>query len=674
MAPEQVRAESIDHRVDIFGLGVVLHEMLSGARAFRRDTIPETLTAILRDDPPELPAAVTPALQRIVGRCLEKRPEDRFHSAHDLGLALELLSTANTNTSSMTAPMDRARGVPRRRALMYGAASVALVASGLAGAAVLGGRRGSALLPSYRRLTFRRGLIRSARVAPDGQTVLVGALWDGNSCRVHTSRVDSAESNPLDLPEANVLAISRSGELALAMGAHLEGIITYGTLARVPMTGGVPRELVRDVKFADWSPDGSDLAIVRRVDGRDRLEFPIGTVLVEPAAGERTGLGFVRVSPDGGRVAFVHFRAPGALTGRVFVSDRTGRVTPLSDEYVNVHGLAWRGDEVWYTASDEGPLFRTVRAVRPEGGASRTITRIPGNVTLWDVLPDGRLIIAHTDDRTVLIAKRPEDVADRDLSWFDGSYGGSLSHDGRWLLFSEQGQGGGLSGAVHIRGMDGSPAVRLSDGRAGGLSPDGLWAICFSVAFPSPYLEIVPTGAGDRRRLPDNGLGYVTAKWLPDGKRILVSAVERGRRMRLYLLDLDQGRPTPLTPEGITAGSLSPDGSTVAVKGTDPAIVLYRIDGTGHENVPGMTGDEVPVGWINDGLLVTRPADPRAPRGEVYKVDVRTGRQQPWKNILPSDPAGIMQMGSLDSTPDGETRVYSWHRALSTLYLADGLV
>ena len=145
---------------------------------------------------------------------------------------------------------------------------------------------------------------------------------------MHTSRVDSAESNPLDLPEANVLAISRSGEVALALGPHLEGIITYGTLARVPMTGGVPRELVRDVKFADWSPDGSELAIVRRVDGRDRLEFPVGTVLVAPAAGERTGLGFPRVSPDGRRVAFVHFRSPGVAAGRVFVSDRSGSVTP----------------------------------------------------------------------------------------------------------------------------------------------------------------------------------------------------------------------------------------------------------------------------------------------------------------------------------------------------------
>jgi hypothetical protein len=123
-------------------------------------------------------------------------------------------------------------------------------------------------------------------------------------------------------------------------------------------------------------------SIVRRVDGRDRLEYPIGTALVQPPAGENTGLGFARVSPDGRRVPFIHYRDAASLFGRVSVTDRTGVTTPLSDEYVNLHGLAWRGDEIWYTAADERPLFRTVRAVAP-GGAERTITRMPGSATLW---------------------------------------------------------------------------------------------------------------------------------------------------------------------------------------------------------------------------------------------------------------------------------------------------
>ncbi len=315
MAPEQVRGDAIDQRADIFALGIVLHEMLSGTRPFQRETVPETLTAILHDDMPELPTSVPPAVARLVSRCLDKRPDDRFHSAHDLGLALELVSTTTTPTTTDTAAI-RAPAVSRRQALVYGASSVGLLVAGAAGGAWLGGTRESAGPPSLRRLTFRRGVIRSARVAPDGQTYLVGANWDGGPCRVYTGRFDSSESNALDLPEGNVLAVSRSGEVALTLGPQNTDLFTYGTLARVPITGGVPREMLDDVKFADWSPDGAELAIVRRVDGVDRLEYPIGRVLVQPAAGGRTGLGFPRVSSDGQRVAFAHYRGPQVLAGR----------------------------------------------------------------------------------------------------------------------------------------------------------------------------------------------------------------------------------------------------------------------------------------------------------------------------------------------------------------------
>ena len=671
MAPEQVRGEPIDHRADIFALGVVVHEMLSGKRPFQRETTPETLTAILKDDSPVLSASATPALERVVRRCLEKRRDDRFHSAHDLGLALELLSTM-TASGTVPAATRPAAAVPRRRALLYGAASLAVLASGLGGAMLDRRFRPAAGLPSFRRLTFRRGLIRSARLAPDGLTILYSALWDGERCRVHTVRVDSPESRPLDLPDGNVLAISRSGEVALALGSHVDGVVTYGTLARVPIAGGAPREMVEGVKFADWSPDGSDLAIVRRVDGRDRLEFPVGKVLVQPAAGEGTGLGFARISPDGRRVAYAHYRSPGSLVGKVAIVDQAGTVTALSDEYLNVHGLTWNGDEIWYTAADEQHLFRALCAVTP-GGTRRTITRMPGNATLWDASPDGRLVIAQTDDRAVVIARRPEDVDDRDLSWLDASWVADLSHDGRLLLFTEGGQGGGPTMAVYLRGTDGSQAVRLGEGRAIALSPDTRWAIALSVNNPSPYLELLPTGVGEPRRFPGNGVLYTGAAWLSDGKRIIVSAIEPGHQARLYLQDLEQSRPTPLTPEGVTSWVVAPDGSTIAARGPTPAIRLYPVDGTASRELAGATGREVPIGWIGDGLLITRPGAPGSPRGEIYRVDIQTGRQESWRNILPRDPAGIMVLVSFCVTPDGRSQAYTWHRALSNLYVADGL-
>lgn len=668
MAPEQVRGESIDHRVDIFALGVVMHELLSGAQPFQRDTAPETLTAILKDDAPELPSNVTPALARIVRRCLEKRRDDRFHSAHDLGLALELLTTP---ASGVVAAPNQPATVPRRKALVYGASSLALLAAGIAGGSALG-RLGPAATPSLRRLTFRRGVVRSARVAPDGQTIFYGALWDDERCRVHTVRVDGPESRPLDLPEANVLAVSRTGELAIALGSHQLGVITYGTLAQVSIAGGAPREMLEAVKFADWSPDGADLAIVRNVDGRDRLEYPIGRILVQPGVGEHTGLGFARVSPDGRRVAFVHYRSPNSMIGRVSIVDHTGAVTPLTGEYLNIHGLTWNGNEIWYTAADDRPLFRALAAVTP-GGARRTITRMPGNATLWDTWPDGRLVIAHTDDRAVMIADIDEDAAGRDLSWLDASWAADLSRDGRRLLFTETGQGGGPASAVYLRGTDGAPAVRLGAGRAIALSPDARWALAAPIEAPSPYLELLPTGAGEPRRLPDHGLTYSTARWLPSGNRIIAAANEPGRSTRLYLLDLNEDPPAPLTPEGVGPWVISPDGSMMAASGPDAAVRLYPVDGRPAVDVPGMTGREWLVGWIHDGLLFMRPGNPESPPGEIYRLDITSGRQQPWTNILPRERAGIMTIVNFNATPDGRSQVYTLHRALSNLYVVDGL-
>ena len=672
MSPEQARGEETGRETDIWAFGAVLYELLTGVSPFARPTSTETLVQVLTAPLNEslLPAATPVGVRRLVRRCLERDPQRRWRHMGDARIEIEEALASSTESAAAAAIEPTA--VPRRKVLRYGAAAVALLASGLGGGVWLDRRRQSVLVPSFRRLTFRRGLIRSARFAPDGETILYGALWDDERCRVHTVRVDGPESRPLDLPDGNVLAISRSGEAAVALGAHNEGVITYGTLARVPIAGGAPRQIVEGVKFADWSPDGADLAIVRRVNGGDQLEFPIGKILVAPAAGEGSGLGFARISPDGTRVAFVRYRTPGSLIGKVAMVDRSGIITPLSTEYVNIHGLTWRGDEILYTAADDRPLFRALLAVTP-GGRSRTITRMAGNVTVWDALPDGRLVIAQTDDRAVITAKLRGDDSERDLSWLDASWIEDLSHDGKLVLFTETGQAGGPESAAYLRGTDGSAAVRLGAGRAVALSPDSRWAICLSATPPSSYLELLPTGAGEPRRLPANGLEYFAARWLPDGKRIIVSAAESGRQTRLFLHDLGPDRTAAITPEGVGAWVVSPDGSTIAAQMPGPTIRLYDVDGSAPRDVPGLTGGEVPVGWISDGLLVTRPGDPASPLGEIYRVDTRTGRQDVWKNIFPRDRAGFMALVRFRVTPDGQSLAYTWHRALSSLYLADGL-
>jgi Tol biopolymer transport system component len=631
-----------------------------------------------------------------VRRIVERGPTDTTASP---------VSGASSATDAQAAPPARpgasplpvqrpstagdSRLVSRRNVLLYGASAVGLAAAGFAGGAwwnrrhegaQVAGLAGVATQPtSFQRLTFRRGLIRSARIAPDGETILYGALWDGGLCQVHSTRIDNPESRALELPNANLLAVSSNGDLAIALGPNRDGVFTYGTLARVPIAGGAPRELVEDVKFADWSPDGSNLAIVRGVDGVDRLEYPLGTVRFRPAEGDGTGLGFVRVGPDGRTLAFVHYHEPYSLVGKVCTIDAGGKVSALTDEYVNIHGLAWRGDEIWYSASDDRPLFRAIMAVRP-GGAPRVVARMPVNVTLWDVDPDenGRLLIAQTDDRGAMIGRLAGETHDRDLSWLDASSVADLSRDGTRVLFGEYGQGVGAVPVAYLRGTDGSLAVRLGSGRPMALSPDAGSALILEIdeasAGSRSPLQIVPTGAGETTRLSAGGLSdFANARWLPDGRAVLVKAAEPKRPPRLYRWDLPDGEPLAVTPEGVRGWQVSPDGTSVAVTGLGAGIQLHRLDGGPVRAVPQSSGEERLLGWIDDGLLVMRGGDPSAPRGEVYVLDASSGGQRSWGNVLPRDDAGLMHMNTFVVTPDGRSRVVSWHRALSNLYLAAGL-
>jgi hypothetical protein len=670
MSPEQARGDQTGRETDIWAFGVVLYEMLTGLSPFARDSSAETLAQVLNADVDEsrLPATTPDTVRRLLRRCLEKDPRRRWRHVGDARITLEDLGSDRAEPAAMpVAPMSR------RRVMLYGAAAAALLASGAGAAVVLGGRQPPTVVPTFRRLTFRRGVIRSARFTPDGQTVLYGALWEGNRCQVQMVRVDGPESQPLDhLPNANLLAVSRSGEIAATLGSHESGIFTYGTLARVPMAGGAPREEVEDVKFADWSPDGADLAIVRRVDGRDRLEYPIGTTLVAPDVGDRTGIGFPRISPDGTRVAFVSYLGPQSLIGRVSIVDRSGAVVTLSEDFVNIHGLAWRGDEILYTAADDRPLFRALRAVTAAGTA-RVISRVPGNLTLWDALPDGRLVTAETDDHGLTIARSSGGSVERDLSWLDATWLADLSRDGRLMLFSEYGQGGGPGSSIYMRSTDGGPAVRLGPGVALALSPDGLWAIGLPGPAASSYLNLIPTGAGEARRLQGGTLLFSGARWLPDGRRILVTAAEAGRPTRLHVFDVGTGEHRSITSEGVDDAVVSPDGSMVAARGPGSVIRIHGIDDTSSRDVPGSESSEVLVGWIVSGLLVMRPDDPESPLGEIYRIDVRTGRKERWNNVLPKDRAGVMGHMSFRATPDGQSFAFTWHRSLSSLYLCDGL-
>jgi dipeptidyl aminopeptidase/acylaminoacyl peptidase len=440
-----------------------------------------------------------------------------------------------------------------------------------------------------------------------------------------------------------------------------------GTLARVPLAAGAPRVVLDDVQSADWSPDGTKLTVIRNVGGRTTLEFPIGKSLYETGG----WLSHPRVSPDGTLVAFVDHQLQGDDGGAISVVDTAGKKRDLTKGWYSVQGLAWASkSEVWFTGTKTG-VARSLNAVSLSG-AERLVARIPGTLTLHDVSPTGRVLLARDTWRRELMVLRAGETKERNLSWQDYSYPAELSDDGETLLFDEEGEAGGFNYAVFIRKTDGSPAVKLGPSLAVALSPDQKWVISQTTTAPS-QLVLLATGAGDARPLTHDSLTHNWARWTSDA-RIVFAGNEPGKANRFYLLGLDGALPKPISGEGIDAlqFAVSKDGKLIAGIGPDGKAYLYPISGGDPRPIPGLEVGEVPISWTSDdkGIFITRPGERPA---RITRLDVSTGLRTVWKELMPLDNAGVQHIGPIRITPDGKTYVYGFQRRLSDLYLVEGL-
>jgi hypothetical protein len=506
-----------------------------------------------------------------------------------------------------------------------------------------------------------------ARFAPDGETVIYGAAWEGAPFEVFTTRAGGRESRSLGFGPADMLSVSGSGQLAISLSRRFtNGWESSGTLAQVPLEGGAPREVLENVQEADWAPDGKTLLVVREVGGRSRLEFPIGKVLYEAPG----WISLARLSPRGDRIAFVDHPQRGDNVGSLCTVDLAGKKRVLTTR--SVHGLAWSpdGSEVW--ASSGGTLLAVSR---PE--AARVLTRVPGGTWLLDVSHAGRVLLAHTNIRREIVGLPPGQIKERNLSWFDWSFPNDLSNDGQTVLFDESNRQSEAGYEIYLRKTEGSAAVLLGEGHGTALSPDGRWALSVFRPFGQAQLVLLPTGAGQPRPLSGDALllGQWGA-WLPDGKGILFAASEAGHAPRLYLREIEGGRTRPITPEGIRSyfngNAISPDGKLVTAIDTQDRAVLYPIAGGEPRPIPGIAAGELPVRW-NDAtslFVVSRPGELPA---TISRLDLATGRRELWKRLTPLDPAGVFSIDPVLITPDGKAYVYSYRRMLSELYLVEGL-
>ena len=672
MSPEQVRGQPTDHRSDIFSFGLILHEMITGRRAFQRETMAETMSAILKEEPEELTESkpnISPALERIVRRCLEKKPERRFQSTSDLGFALESLSastsSSGTSMSEVAAEPEPTRRV--RRLPLYVFGLFLLVAGAVAGILGFSYLRRTPL-PRYEQLTFRRGLVYHARFAPDGQTLVYSGAWNGNPLEIFSTRAGLGESRSLGLTNADVLAISSTGEMAVLLKRQFLGQLTYrGTLARVPMIGGTPREILEDVEEADWSPDGKDLAVVRYFNGRNRLEYPIGKVLYETAG----YISYPRISPKGDRIAFMDHELQWDNRGRIAVLDLAGKKTFISDEFGGEEGLAWSstGDEVWFTGGtgEASNLYAGTLA-----GKVRLVLRVPADLILHDIARDGHVLLTRYKQTADVIGLAPGEARERDLSWLD--FGGvhDLSADGKSFTFEYWGQGSGTNYSIYLCKTDGSPAVRLGEGSGGSLSPDGKWVL--SVRHLPPEIVFLPTGAGEMRRLERGRIEqYNYAAWLPDGKQVVFVGRESGHVDRCYVQTIDSGSPRPITPEGVTGSLVSPDARYLIAYDSRGKTAIYPIEGDEKPRpIPGLDDTDAISRWSGDGhSLYVYPFGSLPIK--VSRLDLATGRKELLREVMPADRAGIFWPPAIFLTPDGKEYVYSVRRYLMDLYLVDGL-
>jgi len=707
MSPEQARGLDVDVRSDIFSLGIVIYEMLAGCVPFDGKTPSDIIVSILEREPQPLSHYAPDApieLEWMVKKALAKDREDRYQTIKELQIDLRRLkqelelqkkldglaparvpdSSRANQTADATARISQANSdlnvrragiFPGKRMLFLAGATVALL---LFASFYAGMKRASPTSqPSFRQLTFRRGAITGARLSPDGATLIYSAAFDGKPVELFTSHLESPESSSLKL-QANIESISSTGEMAVLLNCEVDMFGCHnGTLARVPLVGGTPREVMENVYQAEWGADGQELAIVRANDeGQYQLEYPIGTVLYKAAGRINT----MRVSPKGDLVAFVDQPILGNDSGSIKVLDRTGRTTTLSSGWKSLGGLAWStsGEEVWFSAGKNrlNALFAVTLS-----GRERLVFQAPGNVGLRDISRNGKVLLQRGVPRSRIVGAGSDSESERDLAWFDYSVSADISADGRNLLFYEAGMALGGGSFVYMRKMDGSSdPAKLGEGKALALSPDGKWALAVQES-SQPQLVLLPTGPGKPRFLPrGNLIEYHSASWFPDGQRVLFSALEPERGLRSYVQDIASGQPQALTQEMTIGLLVSPDGKHLLTwapdsKSPDGQFYVSLLDGTQGFSIPGLEMGEVPIQWSADGrALYVRGA------GEfttsIFRIDLTNGHRELRKEIVP-DRVGFVtfeaEPGGIQITPDGKSYVYTYWTALRDLFIAEGL-
>jgi eukaryotic-like serine/threonine-protein kinase len=675
MSPEQVRGETLDHRSDIFSFGAILYEMAAGQRAFKGDSSVEVMTAILKQEPPDLAESglnVSVGLQRIVHRCLEKKPEARFQSASDLAFALDALSSPGTSTGSLRPLKDQ--GKNRSRLLLAGVGVLALVIAALAATWFL--HRPATGHPDFLKMTYRTAYVRHARFSPDGHTVVFDSTTDGKPTELVSTRTDTMVAQPLNVT-GSILDISSKGDLAMATAVTFDPKFSpQGRLAVAPLGGGSARELLDNVLDADWTPDGSALAIARRVNEHVQLEWPAGKVVYQTDG----YISDVRFSPSGDAIAFIDHQIYGDDRGYVDVIDSQGKRRVLSREFASIQGLAWvlSGKEIWITAA-AGAGGRLLRAISLDGH-ERVLLSAPADMHLQDIAENGNVLMTVEDfrDQQLLVDTASGKITD--IGTFPFQITDGLARDGSIVLLNGYDVGENSDYNLYVQKTDGSTPTMIGLGTGLGLSFDRKWALALS-PLDLRQLRVIPTGMGEPRTLTaPAGQTYWSAAWMPDGKSVVILTVDGRHQHSSYVQEIETGATRPITSEGRwLAGvddrgvGVSPDGKFCIVTDGQGRYWIQPLDGGEATEIKGLLENEQPIQWHNDSqniFVERRVSDNEI---EIYDFNPASGQRKLWTKFSPPDKTAVIAVRHPIITPDGSRAVYVVQRIFSTLYLGKNL-
>ena len=673
MSPEQVRGDPVDARTDIFSLGAVLYELLSGERAFPGASLVESGYAILNSDPPPLPSAVPASVGQVVLRCLEKEPDRRLQTAADLAFALEVVRNPTGAVSPPALPRRGSRLV-LPLALLSGLLLTLAIATWARPRLGSSGASG----PVVEQLTYRLGAVRAARFAPDGRVIFSASL-DGKAEEVFSRTAASIEPQSLGLTDARLMAVAPSGALGLLLEPRFTRSFSMrGTLARLETPAGTPRGLVENAEFADWGP-GGELAIVRNVGAASTLESPVGKVLFQTNG----WISNPRFSPRGDRIAFLHHPYFYDDMGEPRVVDLHGQGKALAPPWPRTLGLAWApdGSEVLFTA---GKVQRNILLAVDEAGSSRVLYTALSDLRLEDVAPDGTVLATEQLERSefgLSVAGQPQQST---LTWSNWTtFVATVGDDGS-ILFSESVPLPAETGTRPVQPVwtlllrsERAAAQVLGPGSALDASPDRRWALL--LASDRRGLAAAPTGPGQERSIDVQGLEIAAGRWLRDGSRLAVSA-RAPADADYHLFVTPEGKTTfarvsdvPVTARRVL--HLSPDDRWVATLDKDDRLLLLNIRDGAAARIPEAGPDAIPRGWSAEGhLWISRGGDRTPVVFRLMKIDVERRKVLEERVVAPAEMTGAIYIRDVAISPDGRRVAFIYGRNLGHLYLLRGLL